>query len=266
MRIKYTISTMVFWWREHHMSFEQECEFLRHLGFGIEIFSTMKGNNDCRFVRRNWSRLKEATRDMLVVLTSRNDGPTLAEWDEQIQCAKMLDASIVANLQGLCISNDLGLADWGFAKDVLKLAADNDVTVSVETGSLKTLLKVGEKFDNIKYCLDTGFANIDNGTPFKDYVNSLAERTAHLHLTDNYGQIDDHEPPGVRGGMRRKNWDYLLKTLNKYDNDVIGSLEMFPCMPGTMIRQGSRFMFEVLNWPSRPQAFEGYDETAYRPI
>ncbi len=134
---------MVFWWREHHMSFEQECEFLRHLGFGVEIWSTMKGNNDCRFVRRNWSRLKEATHDMLVVLTSRNDGPTLQEWDEQIQCAKMLDASIVTDLQGLYISSGLGVADWGFAKDVLKLADDNDVTVCVETGSLKSLLKVG---------------------------------------------------------------------------------------------------------------------------
>ena len=266
MRIKYIVSTMVFWWREHHMSFEQECEFLRHLGFGVEIWPTMKGNNDCRFVRRNWSRLKEATRDMLVVLASRNDGPTLQEWDEQIQCAKMLDASIVTDLQGLCVSSGLGVADWGFAKDVLKIADDNDVTVSVETGPLRTLLKIGEKFDNVKYCLDTGFANIDNGTPFTEYVDSLAERTVHLHLTDNYGRIDDHEPPGVRGGMRRKNWNYLLETLNKYDNDVIGSLEMFPCMPGTMIRQGSRFMFDVLGWPNRPQALEGYDETAYRPI
>jgi hypothetical protein len=66
--------------------------------------------------------------------------------------------------------------------------------------------------------------------------------------------------------MARENWDYLLKGLSKHDNDVIGSFEMFPCMPGTMIRKGSKFLFDIAGWPDRPKARPGYDETSYRPL
>ena len=84
---------MVFWWRENHLSLELECDYLRSLGFGIELWPTMKGINDCRYEKRHWPRLKEATRGMLVCLNSRKDGPTLNEWHEQILCARMLNAT-----------------------------------------------------------------------------------------------------------------------------------------------------------------------------
>jgi len=96
-------------------------------------------------------------------------------------------------------------------------------------------------------------------------VDGLAPRVAHLHLTDNYGQMDDHEPPGLRGGISRKNWDYLLNALGKYDNDVVGSLEMCPCMPAVMIRQASEFLFGDLKWPNEPQRQPGYATVAYNP-
>ena len=257
---------MVFWWREHHLSFEQECDYLKHLGFGIELWPTIKGHNDCRYGRRNWSRLKEATKGMFVAMKSRDDGPTIEEWGEQIQCAKELDACVVANLQSLCISDQLGFADWGFVTEVVKIAEKNGVTLCVETGSLAALLQLGEKFDSIKYCLDTGYAHLDSNATFEEYVDKLAERTGYIHLTDNYGTIDDHEPPGVRGGMANESWTYLLNALSKHDNDVIGCFEMFPSMPGTMIRQGSKFLFDTMNWPDRPQREPGHDETSYMPI
>ena len=266
MQIEYVVSTMVFWWREHHLSFEQECDFLKSLGFGVELWPTIRGHADCRYEKRNWTRLKEATTGMTVSLYSRTDGPTIQEWEEQIQCAKLLDAPIVADLRSLCISEDFGIADWDFAGDVIKTAQANNVTLCVETGSLNAILQVGEKFDSVKYCLDTGYAYIDPNIHFNEYVDKLAERTAYIHLTDNYGTLDDHEPPGVRGGMPKENWYYLLEGLEKFDNKVIGAFEMFPCMPGTMIRTGCKFLFDVVNWPDRPQTKPGYDHTTYRPL
>ena len=266
MQIKYVISTMVFWWREHHLSFEQECEYLNSLGFGVELWPTRKGDNECRYIRRNWTRLKEATNGMLVSLNSRNDGPTLKEWQEQIECAKMLNGLIVTNMESLCISGQLGIADWGFATEVVDIAKDLDVMMCIETGSLPVLLQIGEKFDSIRYCLDTGYLHIDQNNTFKEYIDQLGPRTTYVHLTDNYGKIDDHEPPGVRGGMEKEKWEYLLSALEKNDNEVIGSLEMFPSMPGTMIRQGCSFLFDVMKWPNRPQPAPGFDETSYRPF
>ena len=51
MRISYVVSTMVFWWRENHLSLEQECEFLKSLGFGVELWPNIKGQNECRYER-----------------------------------------------------------------------------------------------------------------------------------------------------------------------------------------------------------------------
>ena len=131
---------------------------------------------------------------------------------------------------------------------------------------LPRLKQVGERFKSVRYCLDIGFANLDRDFSFKQYVDDLAPRVAHLHLTDNYGQMDDHEPPGLQGGISRENWDYLLETLNKYDNDIIGSFEMCPCMPDVMIRQAREFLFDEMKWPNSPQKQSDYIDGSYNPM
>ena len=257
---------MVFWGREHPLSFEQECQFLKSLGFGIELWPNIKGQNECRYDRRNWPRLTAATNDMPVSMRSRDDGPTLEGWNEQIECAKLLNANIVTDLRSLGIPDGSELNNCGFAAEVVKLAELNEVKLCLETGRLPMLKKVGEKFESISYCLDTGYANLDLEFTFRQYVDDLAPKVAHLHLTDNYGQMDDHEPPGLQGGITRENWDYLLNVLGEYDNDVVGSFEMCPCMPAVMIRQASEFLFDVLKWPGRPQKQPGYVGLTYNPI
>ena len=266
MQISYIISTMVFWGHEHPLSFEQECQFLRSLGFGIELWPTLNGQSECRYERRNWTRLAAATRDMVVAMRSRSDRPTLEQWSEQIEGAKLLNASIVTDLQNLGISDGPALGGNGFAAEVVKMAEQNDVKLCLETGQLAMLKKTSEEFESVWYCLDTGYANLDSTYSFKQYVDDLAPRAAHLHLTDNYGQTDDHEPPGLQGGISRQDWDYLLKVLSKYDNDVVGSFEMCPCMPAVMVRQASEFLFDLLMWPNRPQRQPGYAEPIYSPI
>jgi len=256
---------MVFWWREHPLSFEQECEFLRLQGYGVELLPNIKGLNECRYRRRNWPRLAAATDGMLVSMRSRNDEVTLEQWNEQIECAKLLNANIVTDLQSLGIPNGLEANGTDFAAEVIKSADLNKVKLCLETGRLPILRDVGKKFDSIWYCLDTGYINLNPVFTFKQYVDDLAGRVAHLHLTDNYGQTDDHEPPGLRGGIPRKNWNYLLNTLGKYDNDVVGALEMSPCMPAVMIRQASEFLFDVLKWPNQPQKQPGYAGITYNP-
>jgi sugar phosphate isomerase/epimerase len=265
MRIRYVVSTMLFWGREHQLSFEQECQFLRSMGFGVELWPNIKGESDCRYERRNWPRLAAATEGMLVSMRSRNDDPTLEKWNEQIECARLLKASIVTDLKNLGIPDGPDTDGSAFAEEVVKLAELNEVKLCLETGRLSTLKQVGEKFGSVWYCLDTGYANLDREFTFKQYVDESSERVAHLHLTDNYGQVDNHEPPGLRGGITRENWNYLLNALGKYDNDVIGSFEMCPSMPAVMLRQASKFLFDVLKWPNRPQKQPGYTGVAYNP-
>lgn len=265
MQIRYVVSTMLFWWREHPLSFEQECQYLKSLGFGVELWPNIRGQNECRYERRNWPRLQAATQDMLVSMRSRTDKPTLEQWAEQIECAKRLDANIVTELRSLDIAHNAELNGTDFAAEVVKMADANDVKLCVETGPLPTMINVKRRFESIWYCLDTGYANIDPEYSFRQYVDQLAPRVTHLHLTDNYGQMDDHEPPGLHGGIARENWDYLLDVLSRHDHDLVGSFEMCPCMPGVMIRQASEFLFNVLKWPNRPHKQPGYADMTYNP-
>jgi len=265
MRISYVVSTMVFWGREHQLSFEQECQFLQSLGFGVELWPHLKGQRECRYRRRNWPRLVAATQDMLVAMRSRYDNPTLEQWAEQIECAKLLNANIVTDLQSMGIPDEPELNGCGFATDVVEMAEQYGVKLCLETGPLKRLKQVGERFESVLYCLDSGYAHLDPEHSFRQYVDDLAARVAHLHLTDNYGEMDDHEPPGVRGGTPREDWEYLLDVLSRHDNDVIGSLEMCPCMPAVMIRQASEFMFDALQWPNPPEKQPGYEYPGYDP-
>lgn len=275
MRIRYVVSTMLFWGHENHLSFEQECQFLRSMGFGVELWPTIKGDTDCRYARRIWPRLAAATEGMLVSMRSRNDlsvvssakmdESALEKWDEQIGCAKLLGANIVADLKSLGIPDNPESEDFNFAEEVVKLAELNNVKLCLETGMLATLKQVGEKFQSIWYCLDTGYANLDGQFSFNQYVDELGERIAHLHLNDNYGHMDDHQPPGMRGGISRKSWDYLLNVLSKCNNDVIGSFEVCPPLPAVMLRQASEFLFGVSKWPNRPQKQPGSAGIAYNP-
>lgn len=265
MRIRYAVSTMMFWGRETHLSFEQECAFLKLQGLGIELRPFIRRASDCRYERRNWPRLTAATEGILVAMRSRDDGATLEQWNEQIECAKLLGANIVADLQSLRIPEEADVDGCDFAADVIRIAEDNGVKVCLETGGLETLKQVGERFGSIRYCLDTGHINLDSKLGFRKYVDDLAERVTHLHLTDNYGRTDDHEPPGLRGGISRENWEYLLNSLSKYDNEVVGSFEMCPSMPAVMIRQASEFLFDELKWPNRPRRASSYAGVSYNP-
>jgi len=207
-----------------------------------------------------------ATKGMLVSMCSRNNRPTLEQWSEQIECARLLNANIVTDFKNLGISDGPEPDGTGFANEIIKMAESGNIKLCLETGQLPILKKLSEKFDSLSYCLDVGYANLDQQFSFKQYVDELAPRVAHLHLTDNYGQIDDHVPPGLHGGISRENWDYLLNALGKYDNEVIGALEMCPCMPAVMIRQASEFLFDELKWPNRPQKQPGSDTLTYNPI
>jgi len=265
MRIKYVVSTMVFWGRQHRLSLEQECELLKSLGYGVELWPNTGGLDDCFYDKRNWPRLVDATEDMLVSMRSRNDNPNIEQWDEQIECAKLLKANIIADLQSLRVSTNGQIEDWDYLNDIVRMAVDNDVKICIETGRLDAVKWLGDKIDSFAYCLDTGFINTDSEHSFKQYVDALAARTAHLHLAENCGCFEHHRPLGCQRGIAQEDWNYLLETLNKYDNDITGSLEMTPCTPIEMIRRSSSFLFDTLKWPDKPVKSAEHTKTALKP-
>jgi sugar phosphate isomerase/epimerase len=265
MRIRYVVSTMVFWGRQNRLSLEQECDLLRSLGFGVELWPNTGGLDECSYDKRNWPRLVAATEGMLVSMRSRNDKPSIEQWDEQIECAKLLGANIIADLQSLGVGQNREVGDWDYLGDIVRMAEDNQIKLCIETGALDVMKQIGDRFSSVWYCLDTGYVSTDSEHSFGDYVDALAGRTAHLHLAENYGGFDNHRPLGCQCGIAKEDWDHLLKSLNKYDNDVIGSLEMTPCIPVEMIRRASVFLFDGLKWPNRPKKPAEHRKATLRP-
>ncbi|MGB7581824.1 MAG: hypothetical protein WBL85_05180, partial [Sedimentisphaerales bacterium] len=155
MKIRYVVSTMAFWGKQSRLSLEQECDLLRTLGLGVELGPNIGGLDECRYDKRDWPRLETATEGMLVSMRSRNDNPSIEQWAEQIGCAKLLKANIVADLQSLRMQGK-NADDGDFIADVVGMAKDEGVKLCIETGPLDMLKDIGRRFKSIWYCFDTG--------------------------------------------------------------------------------------------------------------
>jgi len=249
MAIKYVVSSMIFWGTETRVSLEQECEFLRSRGLGIELWPTLKNQSDCRYQRCNWPRLTEATKGMLVSMQSRKDEPTIEQWAEQIECADLLGAHIITDLYNFGLPAKTKINGCDFSSRIVEMANKRNVNICIESGDLQRLLEVGNRFPAINYCLNTGKAYLDSQINFRKYVDSVAERIGHIHLNDNYGSCDDHQPPGLAGGISPEDWHYLLKTIQSQRRDIVTSFEIRPPNPEVMLAQAGDFLFNRMDWP-----------------
>ncbi len=257
MRLNYVVSSMIFWGRETHLSLEQECQFLKSTGFGIELLPNLKRHYDCRYDKKNWPRLVQATAGMIVVMKGRTDNPSMDEWLEQIHCARLLRANIVVELEGLTGCDDK------FITEILNNADENNVKISVETGCINMVQSLLDKYSNLNCCFDTGFVNTHREIGFNEAVDRLADKIIQVHLTDNYGDNNDFMPPGLAGGIGREQWLYLKDVLTKKDRDIVASLKMAPTMPAVMMKQACGFLFDELGWPQKPQMSQHQTKFTY---
>jgi len=94
-------------------------------------------------------------------------------------------------------------------------------------GQLKALRRIFRRASNLQLLLDIGHANIHvakNQT--QEYLLALADRLAHVHMSDNDGTDDDHLPLGAsrKGGV---NWEREVEALRSFDYDGTITLEVF---------------------------------------
>ncbi|GJQ64770.1 MAG: xylose isomerase [Melioribacteraceae bacterium] len=62
----------------------------------------------------------------------------------------------------------------------------------------------------VKFCLDTGHANMSEGIEL--YLEHFSDKMVIVHFHDNFGNDDEHLPVG-KGGI---NWNQFGKLMNKY--------------------------------------------------
>ena len=81
------------------------------------------------------------------------------------------------------------------------------------------------KFPNLKMTLDTGHAHIEDteGKRAVKFIERFPDRIDHIHVSDNFGEADNHLPVGA-GTV---NFSEIIKALNgiRYDDTI--TLEVF---------------------------------------
>lgn len=111
-------------------------------------------------------------------------------------------------------------------------AAQRGLLVAMENGhrnahQLKHFREIFARCPDLTLLLDVGHANIDvpkNQT--REYLFSLADRLAHVHLSDNDGTADQHLPLGApaKGGV---SWRRVAADLKSFGYDGTVTLEVF---------------------------------------
>ena len=99
-----------------------------------------------------------------------------------------------------------------------------------------------ERFPDLKLTLDTGHANIGskNGRRILKFIEKFGSRIGHLHISDNFGQRDDHIPLG-NGAI---DFAKIVGAIKRCGYNDTATLEIFT--PDRQALKQSRERFEAL--------------------
>jgi len=86
-------------------------------------------------------------------------------------------------------------------------------------------VEILRQFPNLKLTLDTGHANIGSpgGRRILEFIEKFGHRIGHLHVSDNFGEGDDHIPLGAG----KIDFLKIVKALKQCGYDDTATLEIF---------------------------------------
>lgn len=180
---------------------------------------------------------------------------TLVGYQRKIDMVAAVGSSVlVAHAANLFL--DGPEPDFDFAADVLRYAGEKGVKIALENASegeqdddptlwnLALMKRAIARFDELGICLDTTHVQKFKRNPMSEYVDALAARICHLHISDALG--DDvgvgrlHTQPGT-GTIPVDDWLYLLDSLERAGFAGEAVLEIKPLTPVRIAQQTETF-------------------------
>lgn len=131
------------------------------------------------------------------------------------------------------LSDELGYEYYKQAYTLLlKHGAEQGVEVTLENSpenkhQLKYFREIFFRLPDLKLTFDIGHGNVNTARSMtRDYLFALADRLAHVHISDNDGTADDHLPFGAprKGAIKLK---HELQMLRDFRFDGTLTLEIF---------------------------------------
>jgi sugar phosphate isomerase/epimerase len=115
---------------------------------------------------------------------------------------------------------------------LIRHGAEQGVAVALENGTdnrhqLKYFREIFHRLPGLKLLFDIGHGNVNTAKSItRDYLFALSDRLAHIHISDNGGQTDDHLPIGApkRGGI---DLAHELRGLRSFGYDAGITVEVF---------------------------------------
>ncbi len=109
---------------------------------------------------------------------------------------------------------------------ITKLAYDFGIQIAFELtdtkhDSVQNIKSILDSVTSLGFLLDIGHANLHGRKP-QDYIKELSAYLIHVHMHDNFRDLDLHLPIGC-GNI---NWEETIKLLKNHYNDTI-TLEVF---------------------------------------
>ncbi len=151
--------------------------------------------------------------------------------------------------------------DFDFAAEVLDYAREKNVKIALENASegeleedsslwnLSLMKRAIERFDDLGICLDTTHVQKFKRFPLAEYIDVLADRICHLHISDALG--DDvgigrlHTQPGT-GKIPAEDWRYLLDALREVGFAGEAVLEIKPLTPIRIAEQTEKYFSSLI--------------------
>lgn len=158
-----------------------------------------------------------------------------------------IDASVQANRHCIDISASLGSVvnvlhigshshedACRILEQICQYAAEKNVRIALENGSslksMESILGLAREVDmpSLGICVDTGHANLgDLGAP--QAIRMAGSLLLTTHLQDNFGERDDHMPPG----MGYIDWEEVFKALDEINYSRTLMLELTDAPPAS---------------------------------
>jgi sugar phosphate isomerase/epimerase len=192
---------------------EQAIQEITGDGFGVELWLHWSADPDA-FEESRLPRIRELIGDAPLSLHTALSGCDPELFEKEVDIAAALGASlIVAHEPTLGFKVEEELIGLDCCCQIMNHALSHGVRVALENGPFstldKSLAKIGQHID---VCLDVGHANLTEGG-IAAALEGFGTQIAHVHLSDNYGEEDDHLVPG-EGYISMDDWRNLFNTLH----------------------------------------------------
>ena len=219
-------------WHKEKVDPERAISEIIEDGFGVEIWAAWSPVPEITELSR-WDHLKP----LLARAPAISFHTRLKQYDEKTLKGEIDTCAYVGGQVVVVHSNSLDAdettIDFSHIREVTQYAQGKGVTLALENClercPLELLRRVIDEVDllssdgGLGICIDIGHANISqDGKSVEEFLDEFKEELVHLHLADNFGEKDDHLPPGD-GAI---NWELVISKLHQFDFNGFAAVEI----------------------------------------